>query len=179
MDSDWPTWATEEVEVREYQESWSADGEVERQELERLLAPWLVARVEPGGATAIPSLAAKPILDFQAAVSDLSSAEHLAVVLEPHAWHYVPPETDGGRPWRRFFVKVATSRRVAHLHVMNLGSARWNEQIAFRDALCADRGLVDRYAKLKVDLAVQHRQDREAYSRGKAAFVYEVINSER
>ena len=94
-----------------------------------------MARVEHVGSTAIPSLAAKPILDFQAAVSDLSSAEHLAVVLEPHAWHYGPPETDGGRPWRRFFVKVATSRRVAHLHVMNLGSARWNEQIAFRDAL--------------------------------------------
>jgi GrpB-like predicted nucleotidyltransferase (UPF0157 family) len=173
--NDWPAWATEAVEIRDYDESWGTQGDVERRSLDLLLAPWLVRPVEHVGSTAIPGLAAKPILDFQAGVRDLSAASDVAEALKEHAWHYVPPEIDGDHPWRRFFVKVVDERRFAHLHLMDVASARWAEQLAFRNALRADRSLASRYAQLKTDLAEQHRDDREAYSLAKAAFIQAVV----
>jgi len=171
---DWPGWATETVEIRPPDAAWQQRGEQERQ----LLGPWLVAEVEHVGSTAVPGLAAKPILDLQAAVPDLRSAPRITATLEPHRWHYVEPELDD-RPWRRFFVKVSDGHRVAHLHVMTLASARWHEQLAFRDALRADARLMESYAAIKSALAAEHADDREAYSAAKSFFIRAVLDPGR
>jgi len=134
----------------------------------------IVGRVEHVGSTSIPGLAAKPILDFQAQVTDLDSAPQVAAVLAPQGWHLVPPELDQ-RPWERFFVRVADERRRAHLHLFGVDAPHWYERLAFRDALRADPALVDAYATLKTDLAAQHRDDREAYTRAKDTFVRRVL----
>lgn len=172
--TEWPAWATETVEVRPPNPAWRASGEREREALQDSLAPWLVVPVEHVGSTAVPALVAKPILDLQAAVADFDVVPLIAENLASIGWHYVPPELDQ-RPWRRFFVKVSAGRRVAHLHVMVAGTARWDEQLAFRDALRADPGLVDAYAALKRDLAARHTTDRERYSSAKADFVRAVL----
>lgn len=172
--TDWPAWATETVELRPPDPGWQKDGERERQALEAALAPWLVARVEHVGSTAVPGLAAKPILDLQAAVADLRATPDIAETLAPASWHYVAPDLDL-RPWRRFFVKVSGGRRIAHLHVMERNSARWGEQLAFRNALLAHPHLVETYAALKRDLASQNTADREAYTAAKSDFVRAVL----
>jgi len=172
--TDWPAWATEIVEVHPPDPAWQEAGERERKALEKSLARWLIAPAEHVGSTAVPGLAAKPILDLQAAVADLGLAPLIVETLAPVGWHYVAPELDQ-RPWRRFFVKVAGDRRVAHLHVMAAHTARWEEQLAFRDALRADPDLVQAYAALKRDLAVQHTADRESYSAAKSDFVRAVL----
>lgn len=99
--------------------AWQKRGEKERLLLEATLGGWLVAPIEHVGSTAVPNLCAKPILDLQAAVTNLDCAGDIAAALAHAGWHYVPPELDA-RAWRRFFVKVAQGRRVAHLHVMLL-----------------------------------------------------------
>ncbi len=76
----WPAWATEKVEVREPDAAWQQRGERECQLLASTLSPWLVAPVEHVGSTAVPGLAAKPILDLQAAVEDLEGG------LKPDRW---------------------------------------------------------------------------------------------
>ncbi len=172
--TDWPAWATEKVEVRPPEASWQKQGEHECRFLEVTLARWLVAPVEHVGSTAVPGMAAKPILDMQAAVADLGCAPDVAVALGTASWHYVPADLDG-RPWRRFFVKVLDGHRAAHLHVMSRGTARWGEQLAFRDALRAEPELVERYAALKRDLADRHRDAREAYTDEKETFVRAVL----
>jgi len=173
----WPAWATEKVEVREPDAAWQQRGERECQLLASTLSPWLVAPVEHVGSTAVPGLAAKPILDFQAAVEDLEGTPNIAVALGA-SWHFVPVDLDG-RPWRRFFVKVIDGHRAAHLHVMKRDSARWDQQLAFRNALRSDSALAERYAKLKMDLAARYGDDREAYTDAKRAFVQTVINNRK
>jgi GrpB-like predicted nucleotidyltransferase (UPF0157 family) len=172
--SDWPAWATENVEVRPAEHAWQERGEKERLLLGATLGAWLVAPIEHVGSTAVPYLSAKPILDFQAAVNDFDCAADIAAALAPAGWHYVQPELDA-RAWRRFFVKVAQGHRVAHLHVMLLSNARWRQQLVFRDALRADPGLAQRYAVLKRGLASQYVTDREAYTAGKADFIAAVL----
>jgi GrpB-like predicted nucleotidyltransferase (UPF0157 family) len=169
----WPVWATERVEVVDHDPAWAGRGLRERDVLQGLLAPLLTGPVEHIGSTAVPGLAAKPIIDLQAQVATLDVADEIVPVVAPHGWHYVPPELDR-RPHQRFFVKVRDDRRVAHLHVMTADS-RWHQKLAFRDALRADPALVRAYARLKVELAERHHDDREAYTAGKERFVREVL----
>lgn len=173
--NEWPAWATEDVDVRPSDPEWQHRGEKERLLLEVQLEPWLVAPIEHVGSTAVPHLPAKPILDFQAAVSALDDAAGIAAALAPTGWHHVPPELDA-RAWRRFFVKVTHGHRVAHVHVMLLSTARWHQQLAFRDALRGDPHLAQRYAALKQDLASQHVTNREAYTAGKTDFIAHVLD---
>ena len=168
-------WADEPVELVDADTAWIGHGERERDHLETLLSPWLVARIEHVGSTAIPDLPAKPIIDLQAPVNDLDESNPIAEALAPYGWHYVDPELDL-RPWRRFFVKVTDGRRSAHLHVMTPDSPRWQEQIAFRDALRADSTLTADYAALKRDLAAKYADDREAYSGTKSDFIRAVLD---
>lgn len=170
-----PAWATERVEVVPYDPSWPHRAARHVARLHHLLDRWLVRPVEHVGSTAVPGLAAKPILDLQAAVADLAAA---AIVETLHAdgWVPVPPELDR-RPWRRLYVLPQGDRRAAHLHLTTDDSPRWHEQLAFRDALRADPSLVAEYARLKADLAGRHPDDREAYTEGKASFVRRVLDA--
>lgn len=172
-----PAWAYEQAEVCPYDPRWAARARAECEQLAQLLAPWLTGRVEHAGSTAVPGLAAKPVIDLMAPVSDLDlAAEQAQGRLAADGWCYVPPDLDQ-RPWRRFFVKpdVSGQRRAAHLHLMQAGHPRWAQQITFRDALRQDGQLAKRYEDLKRHLARQHGHDREAYTAGKAQFVATVL----
>jgi GrpB-like predicted nucleotidyltransferase (UPF0157 family) len=169
-----PVWATESVALVDADPRWLIVGEHEREVLETFLAPWLIARVEHVGSTAIPGLPAKPIIDLQAPVEDLRDAESIASALSTHGWHYVDPDLDQ-RPWRRFFVRVTDGRRSAHLHVMKPDTPRWSQQLAFRDALRSNASLAADYAALKATLAAEHANDRDAYSAAKSDFIRTVI----
>jgi len=173
--ADWPAWAAVLVEVRPADPQWQRLGAALRCELDLTLARWLIAPVEHIGSTAVHGLAAKPVLDLQAAVADLGCAPAVAEALAGSGWHLVPPEVDV-RPWRRFLVQVVDDARVAHLHLLTVNSERWGEQLAFREALRGDPGLVQRYAALKQQLAAEHADDREAYTAAKTDFVRAVLS---
>jgi GrpB-like predicted nucleotidyltransferase (UPF0157 family) len=173
----WPGWADEAIEIVDADPEWQLQGQRLRDTLQVLLAPWLAAGIEHVGSTAVPDLPAKPIIDLQAAVADLDEAESIAAVLSRHDWHFVTPALDQ-RPWRRFFVKLAGGRRIAHLHVMTSDTPRWGQQIAFREALRADSATRSDYAALKHALAQRHSGDREAYSAAKDSFIQVVLDPE-
>lgn len=172
-----PAWAYERVEVLPHDPRLAERARAERGLLAGLLAPWLAGGVEHVGSTAVPGLAAKPVIDLMASVADpdvvvVQAGDRLAA----DGWCYVPPELDR-KLWRRFFVKPDASglRRLAHLHVIQAGHQRWAEQIAFRDALRCDDQLARSYGDLKQRLAAQHAGDREAYTDAKAEFVADAL----
>jgi GrpB-like predicted nucleotidyltransferase (UPF0157 family) len=173
-----PAWAYEKAEVLPHDPELAERAQAECGRLSKLLGPWLVDGVEHVGSTAVPGLAAKPVIDLMASVADPDVA--VAQAGEPLAadgWCYVPPELDSGGLWRRFFVKPDASgrRRVAHLHVIRAGHPRWAEQITFRDALRRDDRLARSYEDLKQRLAAQHAGDREAYTVAKSEFVTDAL----
>ena len=127
MDDAVPAWAYEKPAIHPHDPQWSGAAEIERIQLSELLAPWLVDGVEHVGSTAVPGLAAKPIIDLMASVTDLDLVTGQALAgLTAQGWCYVPPELDQ-RPWRRFFVKPDGSgqHRIAHLHLIPVGHPRW------------------------------------------------------
>ena len=173
-----PAWAYAKPEVRAHNPRLIELASIERGRLVVVLTPWLVDGVEHVGSTAVPGLAAKPVIDLMASVRDPDAVvDQAGEALGAEGWWYVPPELDSGGSWRRFFVKPDPSgqHRYAHLHVIAAGHPRWADQIAFRDALRRDDNLAGRYADLKRRLAAEHASDREAYTEGKGEFVRDAL----
>jgi uncharacterized protein (TIGR03083 family) len=119
-----PPWAYEKPELHPHDPELPARAAAERERLLELLAPWLADGVQHVGSTAVPGLAAKPVIDLMASVHDLDIAsEQAGGPLAADGWCYVPPSLDSGASWRRFFVKPDASgqHRYAHLHVIQAG----------------------------------------------------------
>ena len=136
--------------------------------LERVLEPWLEGGIHHIGATSVPGLAAKPLIDMMAGVEDFEEARATHEPLLAEGWEHTP---------HRPGIAHHFSKPGFGLHLTESGSDLWNERLAFRDALRADRELVAEYAALKLRLAREHPDDIEAYTAGKRAFVGRVLGA--
>lgn len=166
---------SEEVHITKHDSRWAAQFVAERDRLFGLL-PGRFAAIEHIGSTAVPRLAAKPIIDILAGVGSISEADAL---LEPLCAHgYVTSaEFNATLSDRRWLMRHANGRRTHHLHLVVFGGSQWTSHLQFRDLLRSDAAVASRYERLKHELAEQHRDDREAYTHAKAAFINEVFTN--
>jgi GrpB-like predicted nucleotidyltransferase (UPF0157 family) len=170
-----PRVAAEHFAVVPYDPQWPSRFEAERALLERVLAPWLEGGIYHIGATSIPGLAAKPIIDMMAGVRELKEARAAFEPLREHSYVYTPH-----RPGiaHHFSKPSARLPKLTHnLHLTEPGSDLWRERLAFRDALRADPALVAEYQALKLRLADDHRADIASYTAGKREFVARVLET--
>jgi GrpB-like predicted nucleotidyltransferase (UPF0157 family) len=127
--------------------------------------------IEHTGSTAVPGLAAKPILDILAGYQeDASVPAYIEALTAAGYVHRGEQEIPG----REFFRRG--NPRAYHLHLTVIDSSFWRNQLAFRDRLRTDNALRDAYAGLKRDLAARFPRDREAYIAGKESFVSKVLS---
>jgi len=130
-----------------YDPDWPRRFEAERAILEAALAPWLDGKVEHIGSTAVPGLAAKPVIDMIAPVRGLQESRAAFEPLAALGYGYREH-----RPEAHAFAKPAGAPwwETTHgLHLTERGSDIWRERLAFRDALCADPALAAEYAEWK------------------------------
>jgi GrpB-like predicted nucleotidyltransferase (UPF0157 family) len=130
-------------------------------------------RIEHIGSTAVPGLAAKPVIDIQVSVASLEPLEAYRIPLERlgYCFHANNPDLT-----KRFFREPPGERRT-HVHVREIGS--WSEQLAllFRDYLRAHPADAARYAELKYRLAAAYGRDREGYTEAKGPLIWEIVAS--
>lgn len=157
----------EPIVIAAYDPAWAARFAAERARIEAA-AGALVLVIEHVGSTAVPGLAAKPIVEILGACASLADAERAAPALERDDWVY---RGDGTIPDRRYLVKHVDGVRMFHLHLCVLGGEFWQRHLAFRDMLRARPELAAVYAALKHELAARHRDDRVAYTDAKTAFI--------
>ena len=133
----------------------------------------LVVTVEHVGSTAVPGLAAKPIIDLDvilASPADLPEAIRLlATIGYAH-------EGDLGIAGREAFRSPPGEPR-HHLYVLATGATELRRHLAFRDALRASKDLRDRYSALKRSLADVYKDNRSDYSQGKTAFIFSIVGN--
>ena len=150
-----------------YDPKWPGRFEEERALLEGVLAPWLVDGVHHIGSTAVPGIAAKPIIDMIAGVRDLEEARAAFERLRDHGYVFAPHRSDEAH----HFAKPAVADPTHSLHLTVPGSDLWRERLAFRDALRGDAALAAEYEMLKLRLAA----DRDTYTAKKRPFVARVL----
>ncbi len=152
----------DEIAVVDHDPVWRVHFVEERARLRVALGP-LAPVFAHIGSTAVPGLAAKPVIDILIGARvppppwvDLSKCAYEAL-------------GERGIPGRYFFRRGRP--RSHHLHWVDLDGALWRRHLDFRDALRSDSRLAARYANLKRCLAGAHFGDREAYSAAKSAFI--------
>lgn len=147
--------------------------DAEKANLEKLLGD-IVLDIQHTGSTAVPGLLAKPLIDMTMAVHTLSDAEKIRLILEANGYTY--RENGPNDEMKRLFVKGPEEKRTHHLHVTELGSSVWRNDIAFRDWLLSHSEDVKRYEELKQNLAKEHADTREFYTKGKYSFIEKILN---
>src|SRR5712664_945230 len=144
----------EDVVIEPYDDRWPLSFEREKEHLRSCLPQELIRRIEHFGSTAVPGLAAKPIIDMLVEVTDLDATRNrIAPLLEAQGYDYLwrPTHGDDGAPFYAWFIKrdPATRIRTHHIHMV-------------------EDHFVDH---LKTRLASTHPKDRVAYTREKTEFV--------
>jgi GrpB-like predicted nucleotidyltransferase (UPF0157 family) len=155
------------VHIEPYNPAWPTAFLAERDLLVSVLERWLVDRIEHVGSTAVPGLAAKPIIDIMAPVKDLEFSRPALGALQAIGYCYAPYKTDV----MHWLCKPSPELRTHHLHLVPWNSKLWIERLAFRDLLIADRSVAKDYAALKSRLAATYRHDRERYTEEKGPFI--------
>lgn len=141
------------------------------------IAPALGKRavgIEHIGSTAVVGLDAKPIVDIDVVIRHEDDLWEVATVLAELGYTHLGDLGVAGR--EAFRAPAGLPRH--HLYVCAAGSAALTAHLTLRDALRADPGLSAEYAALKRTLAARHRDDRDAYTEGKTAFITAVLREQ-
>ena len=163
------------IEVVPYDERWQQLFMAEAARVSGTLG-YEVCAIEHIGSTAVPGLAAKPIIDSLLLVSKLDSRvkQRLIEKLRPLGYENMTnAETELTMEFGKGYDVDNPLRQKYHLHVEQ-AKVMPSPKIIFRDRLRSSRVLREKYTKLKRELAQQYRHNREAYTAGKAVFVRSV-----
>jgi GrpB-like predicted nucleotidyltransferase (UPF0157 family) len=162
----------EEIRLAAYDPAWPHSFAVERDLVLGCFATPLL-RIEHVGSTSIPGLDAKPVIDIIVLVADLADGHAAVPALEAAGYSYW---RDDPVQSKLLLVKglPPAPQRTHHLHV-HADAGEVERHLVFRDHLRADADARRRYLALKQELAEQHRNDREAYSDAKSAFIDAIV----
>jgi GrpB-like predicted nucleotidyltransferase (UPF0157 family) len=102
------------IRIVPYDPAWPSLFEKERVILENVLTQWLVGPVEHVGSTAVPGLAAKPVIDIMAGVTSLDESRPAISELATIGYCYFPYQPDQ----KHWFCKPSPAYRTHHLHLV-------------------------------------------------------------
>jgi GrpB-like predicted nucleotidyltransferase (UPF0157 family) len=161
------------IEIVDYDPEWPRLFEGAAARL-RAAAPSLIVAVEHIGSTAVPGLAAKPIVDLMPAVAT-GRLDDLDRCVEPFValgYEYIAKYEDE-LPYRRFF-KLRAADRQHNVHLVERGSEFWVRHRAFRDILRTHPPVAADYADLKCSLALRY-DDVGPYTDAKTGFIESTL----
>jgi len=129
------------------------------------------AEVEHIGSTAVPGLAAKPVVDLDVVVRREEDVPRAGERLERVGYVH---QGDKGVPGREAFAWPDGEPR-HHLYVVVGGSPAHRRHVLVRDYLLAHPEEARAYGELKKELAERYRSDRAAYTEAKDAFTDRLV----
>jgi GrpB-like predicted nucleotidyltransferase (UPF0157 family) len=156
-----------EVVIADYDPAWAELFETEKTCLIKA-AGGAILEAHHAGSTAVPGLAAKPIVDIVVELSRPLNAAEIAAV-EALGYEYRGEQGISGRQY--FSHRVAPS---VHVHCYVNGHPDIERMLTFRDYLRSHPDTAAAYETLKRRLAVCHRFDRVAYTEAKTEFVRSI-----
>lgn len=160
------------VEIIEYNPGWALAFRDERARLLNALEN-VFDQFEHIGSTAVPGLAAKPVIDMMAAVSDLTKAESLLPAFSSLGYRLF----ETGMRQRLFLQRRESGELGYNLHVVE--TSTWDSRLErrLRDYLIANPSEAMSYGALKARLADDFRNDMLAYTKAKTAFIQRAMDA--
>jgi GrpB-like predicted nucleotidyltransferase (UPF0157 family) len=157
------------VELFAHDRAWADAAAAEGERLRGVLGGTLLA-VHHIGSTAIPGIAAKPLLDLMPVVTSLAALDGLSAAVAAlgyRAWG------EYRLPGRRYFTRSdpASGRRLVQVHAYADGDPAIARHLAFRDYLRAHPAIARAYGCEKQRCRDLHPADSHAYSACKSAWI--------
>jgi GrpB-like predicted nucleotidyltransferase (UPF0157 family) len=135
-----------------------------------LIADFAIS-IEHVGSTSIVGLAAKPVIDIDIIIPDMTFLENTIQQLATLGYDH---RGDLGIEDRHAF--RAKQAQVKHnLYVCPQNSIALKNHLSLRDALRANSALRDEYSVLKQELAVKYRDNIDQYVEGKTDFILKIL----
>ncbi|SDG49611.1 GrpB domain, predicted nucleotidyltransferase, UPF0157 family [Fontibacillus panacisegetis] len=141
----------------------------------------LIVDIEHIGSTSVPGLAAKSIIDLDIVISSMSLLPELINKLSELGYYHEGNlgvenrEAFGRKDERVPYNQDNQPKPEHHLYVCNQESEALIKHTFFRDILRQHSYLVEEYAELKKKLATIYKDNRQAYTEGKTAFVNKIM----
>ncbi|MBI5838850.1 MAG: GrpB family protein [Chloroflexi bacterium] len=162
---------TARINIVDYNPEWPELFKIEKKKLLTAIGDY-VAAIEHIGSTAVPGLAAKPVIDILIGVRTLTEADRYCI--EPITglgYEYVKAfEKD--TPYRRYFRKDSRDGDRTHqIHLVEHGRDWWKRHLAFRDYLRVHVDAREAYERLKRDLATREFETVSDYANAKSEFI--------
>ena len=158
------------ITIADYDPRWPEQCETLRSRIAAALGDLAIA-IEHIGSTAVPGLAAKPIIDIDVL---LRSGADLPLVISKLTLLGYDHRGDLGVPGREAF-RTPPGNFPHHLYVCPPDSQEYRRHIAFRDYLRTHPKDANAYATLKRSLADKFGDQREAYNQAKSQIVEEIV----
>lgn len=167
----------EDVVVVPYDPGWPERFATEKEHLLSCLPQDLIKRIEHFGSTAVPGLAAKPIVDMLVEVCNLGETrQRIAPLLEAQGYDYFwrPTWGDDVPPFYAWFIKRDRDGiRTHHIHMIESHFEHW-DRLFFRDYLIEHPEVAKEYGALKLSLSQAYPNDRAAYTMAKTDFILRI-----
>ena len=177
------------VVIEEYQSSWPNLFLKEQGTIAKTLQS-LNPSIEHIGSTAVPGLAAKPIIDILVGLNNSEDLNKTILPLQNEGYTYVK-KYEPQWPTRRFFIRLNSSTLTipsivdtqdsyiigkdfissVHVHIIVKNTEDWHRHLAFRDFLRAHSSISENYGKLKKQLSALEFTDMNEYNEAKNNFV--------
>lgn len=161
------------VIILPYDPAWPSLYTAEKERILNEIGQYVV-NIEHMGSTAVPGLAAKPVIDILIGVRSLADAPLFIPPLLPLGYEYVNRYEDD-MPFRRYLHRKINGEHTHHLHMVEPDTDFYKVQLAFRDYLRAHPDDRDQYAALKNKLAEKYQKDRMAYTDAKSGFIQGIL----
>jgi GrpB-like predicted nucleotidyltransferase (UPF0157 family) len=164
------------IQIVPYTAAWAEAFESEAGALRRVLGARAI-RIDHVGSTAVPGLAAKPVIDIQVSVESLEQPGTFQSALAPLGYKFVSlGEEDLVYPW---FAKPGEWPSTHHVHLCVAGEELEAKHLAFRDFLRKNPGHARRYEALKRKLAGEYEgttlSSVVSYSLAKSEFIESAL----
>ena len=158
------------IEIAEYDPAWPGRFEAERARIAAALGAYAL-RIEHIGSTAVPGLAAKPVIDVLVEVADPDDESLYRPQLESAGLILRVRE-----PCHRMFRAPA---RDVHVHVWPVGSAEVAAYLLLRDRLRSHPDERELYARTKRELAGREWPDMNSYAEAKGPVIQAILERAR
>ncbi|HEY0747806.1 MAG TPA: redox-sensitive transcriptional activator SoxR [Steroidobacteraceae bacterium] len=158
------------ITVVDYDSSWPLQFELLRSSLAEAVSE-LAISIEHVGSTAVPELAAKPIIDIDIVVD--SSAVVPTIIKRLSPLGYVHQGNFGIADREAFASPVGTPAH--HLYVCVQGAVALKNHLAIRDCLRNSAAAAAKYGLLKKELARRFPNNIDSYVDGKTDFLLELL----
>jgi GrpB-like predicted nucleotidyltransferase (UPF0157 family) len=163
------------ISLSRYDPAWPGSFDAEAERIGGALGSAAV-RIDHVGSTAVPGLAAKPVIDIQVSLRVLHPLEPHLLPLIALGYRHVSHPDDATYP---FLHRPAQWPHSHHIHLCSAGGAEERRHLAFRDFLREHPEEAAAYADEKRRLALRFSasgfESRNAYAEAKSLFIEPLI----